>query len=294
MRHRRLQRLRDGKEVAGRFLRASDVPTLVRDCETGIDEHNVVQYVFLPGVIAPDVSALGYECLRGAAVETTNRGMAAGTYDLGVPTGRVAAGGARTRRIKPDGAISNTNDAPSVQSGVAGAMDRYPRIPYCRQTSWTQEHRGLWLGAIPFIVAVAEQFRLHRPEEHARQLAMAEKTHPAWVIEGTPFTSITVNRNFQTAVHTDKGDFRQGFGVLSAFARGKYSGAHFGFPAFGISFDLRDGDVLLANVHEWHGNTPFVGAPGRYERVSCVFYYREKMARCGSPQEELERAQRRK
>jgi hypothetical protein len=35
---------------------------------------------------------------------------------------------------------------------------------------------------------------------------------------------------------------------------------------------MRDRDVLLADVHEWHGNTPLLGVPGGYQRISTVFY----------------------
>lgn len=53
---------------------------------------------------------------------------------------------------------------------------------------------------------------------------------------------------------------------------------------------MNDGDVLLADVHEWHGNTPLVPTRWPYERISFVFYYRAKMLECGSAAEELERA----
>lgn len=50
---------------------------------------------------------------------------------------------------------------------------------------------------------------------------------------------------------------------------------------------FREGDVLLANVHEVHGNTPLRNPDGSTpevdrepERLSCVFYYQEKMEQC--------------
>ena len=101
---------------------------------------------------------------------------------------------------------------------------------------------------------------------------------------------MTVNRNFQTAVHQDQGDLKQGFGVMSCLRRGRFDGCYFVFPKYRVALDMRTGCVLCGDVHEWHGNTPMRGNHGMFERVSLVFYYREKMKRCGSAEEELEHA----
>jgi len=49
----------------------------------------------------------------------------------------------------------------------------------------------------------------------------------------------------------------------------------------------REGDVLLANVHQVHGNTPLLNLDGTVlkvgrepERLVCVFYYQEDMDLC--------------
>lgn len=51
---------------------------------------------------------------------------------------------------------------------------------------------------------------------------------------------------------------------------------YFIMPKFQIAFDVKPGDVLLANVHELHGNAAMSGL-----RVSCVYRAREKMHLCG-------------
>jgi hypothetical protein len=60
---------------------------------------------------------------------------------------------------------------------------------------------------------------------------------------------------------------------------------------------MRERDLLLFDVHEVHGNTPLVGEGpecepenGGHERISVIYYFREKMTDCLSPAEELERA----
>ena len=128
------------------------------------------------------------------------------------------------------------------------------------------------------------------PERHAFQKDYAERTSSDFLIPGTAFTTVTVNRNWQTAVHRDKGDLKGGFGCMTAFSAGQYDGCYLIFPQYRVAVNMRSGDVCLADVHEWHGNSPIRRNTKFYERVSLVLYYREKMAQCGSAQEELERA----
>jgi thymine dioxygenase len=114
------------------------------------------------------------------------------------------------------------------------------------------------------------------------------------LIEDTTFSSIAVNQNFQTAIHTDQGDLKGSFGVLMCFKRGDFTGGELIFPKFRVAVDFREGDVLLADVHEAHGNTPILGEPGEFTRMSCVFYFRERILHCGSVMEEAEFLYRRK
>jgi hypothetical protein len=58
----------------------------------------------------------------------------------------------------------------------------------------------------------------------------------------------------------------------------------------------RKGDILLADVaNQDHGNTPLLNRDGTVpklgeepERLVCVFYYREQMEFCMSPEEEMQ------
>jgi Oxygenase domain of the 2OGFeDO superfamily len=132
---------------------------------------------------------------------------------------------------------------------------------------------------LPYIQAVDRSFRTHMPERHAAQLSVASTT-PGYAIEGTSFSTVTVNLNFATACHRDSGDLSEGAGVITCFTLGKFTGGTLVFPKWNLGFNLSTGDVLLCNVHELHGNLPLVGEPGKYQRVSCVFYYREKLQDC--------------
>jgi hypothetical protein len=127
------------------------------------------------------------------------------------------------------------------------------------------------------------------------QFEKASQTPPAFLIKTrdghTPFTTITCNKNYRTAAHVDKGDLKAGFGALCCL--GNFEGCDLVFPRYKTAVRYREGDILLANVHEVHGNTPLlnpdgtVPEPGREpERLVCVFYYEENMDQCLSTHEE--------
>jgi hypothetical protein len=157
-------------------------------------------------------------------------------------------------------------------------------------TAFTRDNLGRWGEMLPLVRAADAVFRTACPGRYAAQMAAVRRTPPDFVIPGTAFTTVTVNRNLRTRCHKDSGDLAAGFGVISVLRAGEYAGGHLVFPKYRVAVDLRSRDVLLADVHECHGNTAIVGEPGTYERVSTVYYFRERMTECGSAEEEQERA----
>lgn len=243
---------------------------------------------FRKAILDPAVCAQAYTVLRTVEAPPTNRGVAAGVpnHKPMLKNGRQS----RSHRI-------SLHDYPELQgssSGIIGAFDRYQRIPFCRLTAFNLDHPNLFLKVVPYIRSVDAVFRGTLPDRYEAQQAMVNKTKADWQIPGTAFTTITVNKNFRTAVHKDAGDLKEGFGVMSILQAGEYAGAYLVFPAYRVAVDMRTTDVCLADVHEWHGNTPIVGIPGRYERISCVFYYRANLYKCGTAAEELAQAKNRK
>lgn len=237
-----------------------------------------------------------YTNLRGAATQTDNRG-AAGGIDFDASTDGIEEIAVRsTMRYKTrrkDGTISKTSRAHPADSGIVGFFDANARYPYCRLTAFNLNEPDKFAQAIPLIRSVDRVFAANMPERYAAQRRIVEETSPDYFISGTVFTTLTVNKNFQTAVHKDVGDYKPGFGVLSAFRSGSYDGCFLCMPQYRVGVDLQTGDVLLMDVHEWHGNTPLYPR-GQYERLSLVFYYRQSMINCGSATEELDKAKHRK
>lgn len=179
--------------------------------------------------------------------------------------------------------ISTTTYGTAVNSGIAGWFDRYPRIPYGRATSYTRDNFDKFKMSYPFLQNLSDGFKKFLPERYAAQMAAANKLDPRFLVPGTPFTTVTVNKTFRTAAHRDAGDLNEGLSNLLTLSNdGNYTGGYLIAPEYRVAVNVRPGDLLLINNHEvMHGNTPIVCAEGS-ERISLVVYFREKMLELGS------------
>jgi hypothetical protein len=259
-------------------------------------------------VLPLDVVQVGWDAFRLLAIPSRNRGAAAGPVDLkGIYWKRrkpVETTGWSTRYMQ-DGKISKMRVNNVVASGVIGYYEKTPFLGQpCRMTGYTRRGLKHFYHGIPFLEAIDEQFKELVPDAHKIQLEAVSKK-PLYQIANTAFSTLTVNMNFRTALHKDAGDFERGFGNLSVIEWGKYHGGETLFPRFGIGFNLRTGDFIAMDVHEWHTNAPIVetkedarfnkslpdirtreartgviGSQERYQRLSFVCYFREKIEEC--------------
>ncbi len=184
--------------------------------------------------------------------------------------------------------ISDTTYANVVFSGIAGWFDRYPRIPYGRATAYTQNSFDKFKLSFPFLQTLDRGFAELLPTRHAAQREAADKIDPAFLVPETVFTTITVNKTFRTAAHRDAGDFSNGLSNLLVLSNnGNYKGGYLILPEVRIAVNVRPGDLLLVNNHEYiHGNTPIELQDDVAERISLVCYLREKMLELGSKEYE--------
>jgi len=253
--------------------------------------------ILLKNVLPKDLLGAVRPIVRKAA---TQRKIAGGNRGVAAGTGMV-------QRRKRNGQISNIKGAPHLQDL---SDEDYARLRSATDGTFGFNSRGVrggqvypcrithYSGALPRDFAlmgvlartVAEAFkRSWVGEKWEAQFAKASQTAPTWLIrtsEGiTPFTTITCNSRWRTAAHVDKGDLKEGFGVMCCL--GDFEGCDLVFPRYKVAVRYREGDVLLANVHEVHGNTPLLNPDGSVpivgrepERLVCVFYYQEKMEQC--------------
>ena len=188
--------------------------------------------------------------------------------------------------------ISETSYGNSVYSGTAGYFDRYPRIPFCRETAWSAGNVNLFQKGYPLFEAASKVFKKNFPirwngqNEHIKKLK-----DPGWRIGNSVYTTITINKDFRTACHRDAGDLCEterinspaGFSNLTVLSDGKnFDGMYLCMPEYKVCVDVKPGDLLLMDAHQIHGNVPLISSDEGFERISIVMYFRTAMLDCSS------------
>lgn len=272
------------REIAGRVLGPSDYDVLL----TGggpvrlRQPDNKPLCIYLPGALTGAATPEVYAVLHSLKQFTTsNRGLASGSK--------------RLRRGGADTPASRTESVP-IASVILGSMDPMGQQRYCRLSAWTGRHLPEWATLHPFLRQIGQHLATHVPDRYAAQMSRVLASDPEWIIPGTPFSTVTVNNTYPTGVHTDKGDLDEGFSTIACLRRGTYTGGQLVFPAFRVAVDLADGDLILMDAHQWHGNVPITCTCGTVlrgpcetcgaERISVVSYFRTKITQCADPRTE--------
>jgi len=183
----------------------------------------------------------------------------------------------------------NVYSNPKIMTNILGYFDKLspihkklfkdqgkplPKITV-RETRFVKDYPEKFKKLIPLIKEIDEYYEKLIPENYGKQRKKANQT--PFKIANTAFTTITTNINFQTTVHTDRGDDAEGFGNLVVIEKGKYKGGETCLPQYGIGIDVRTGDVLYMDVHEAHGNLPIVLETPDAKRLSIVCYLRKSI-----------------
>jgi len=239
--------------------------------------------VYLPGKMTKHFDDENiYGILHGLRNMTTrNRGLASGTKRVATKTGQHSY-------------------SREIASSTIGAMDATGRYKYCRLTAWTGQNVPHWQELHPLLKDVASALKEYVPDRYEAQADEADRSKPEWVVPGTPFTTVTVNNSYPTGVHTDKGDLEKGFSTIACVRKGSYTGGRLCFPEWRVALDLKHGDLICMDAHDWHGNTMLVCQCGENmngpcrecgdERISIVSYFRENITECGTADEEYDKA----
>lgn len=259
-----------------KFLPDNAYDTLIIADTDGYDSNGKMLFSFRKNVIPFDVLKLGVDSFKDSIERTEGRGAASGSSHY---------------RIRKDGTTAHTHVGNWVESGNVGYMDASAMVRYCRKTAFAKNYFDQFKEGIPFVKKVDDLYRELCPLYYDKQKAMADKTNRNYVIQDTSFTTVTVNKNFQTACHKDQGDYQDGMGNLCVYREGSFEQGYFCLPEFKVAVDMQNCDMLFVDVHRWHGNLAFRNCSPDWLRISFVMYYREYMYQCKSPSEELKRVQ---
>ena len=176
--------------------------------------------------------------------------------------------GIRTNIIGYMDGFSATQKIIMKRKGIASPMT-------IRESRFIIDYPDKWSKAQPLIRDIDKKYKSLIPAHYKKQMAKSRKMK--FKIKGTSFTTVTTNVNVHTKIHKDKGDDEEGFGNLAVIEYGEYSGGETCLPQYGVGFDVRSGDVLFMDVHEWHGNLPMKEITPGAIRLSIVCYLRTRI-----------------
>lgn len=260
------------EKLKGKYLNDKNYDLLITEDADGYDINGNLLFRFRKNAIPLETLMLGVNSFKDSIELTESRGYASGSSH---------------KRIRKDGSVSNITVGNKVESGSVGFMDSSAMVKYCRKTAFAKNYFDKFKAGIPFVKFIDDKYKELCPIHYAKQKAIAQGTNQNYVIGDTAFTTVTVNKNFRTAVHQDAGDYPDGFGNLIAYREGDWTGGYFCLPQYKVAIDLQNTDILFVDVHKWHGNTDFINTNEDWLRISFVLYYREYMYKCKQPAEEL-------
>lgn len=185
---------------------------------------------------------------------------------------RKMAGGTPGQRIPVSSGILGYYDklTPQMKSALGGVNQAG------RETAFVKHYPDRWNRLIPFFQEINDEYKHTCPVEYGRQESAVRKVHKKLRIPHTVFTTITINKNWRTSTHTDKGDFVDGMSCLVILGK-DFRGGFVGFPRLGVVVEAKHGDVIFMNSHEPHCNTVLdidVKGKGSGIRYSVVCYLR--------------------
>lgn len=201
--------------------------------------------------------------IKFAEISTNNRGSASGSKKKNVYNNPKI----KTNIIGYFDTLSPAHKFLFKKNGVP-----LPKITV-RETRFLTDYPDKYKKLIPLVKEIDKYYKQYISAHYKKQRRKADQT--PFRIADTAFTTITTNVNFQTTVHCDKGDDKEGFGNLAVIEQGKYIGGETCFPQYGIGVNVRTGDILYMDVHEPHGNLPIILESDDAKRLSIVCYLRQ-------------------
>jgi hypothetical protein len=253
------------------FVTPSLIDIIINDDADVYTDDNRLLLKFRKGKLSKEKIDTFYEnMIDFARTTSTNRRLASG---LRTKT--------RSKKVKTDKDIAAmTNivgyfDSLGPSQKVLLKKHGIKLNPAVRETRFNMLYPDKFKKLIPLIREIDTYYEKIVPDHYKKQHRKAKQTY--FKIADTAFTTVTTNVNYKTTIHTDRGDDAEGFGNLVVIEHGKYTGGETCFPQYGVGVNVRSGDVLFMDVHEWHGNLPIHLENKDAVRLSIVCYLRHRL-----------------
>lgn len=270
----------EANDFLGKFAVDDDYDILIEEFTVAVDESGNELFTYIPSALSNDLARASYIPILQAAEPTDNRGVATAEDSM------------HNMVRKRDGKTSKTHRTKwRIFSSIIGYYDRYVRQPYCRLTAYTEHHPEAYTKILPIIHRIDRLFEKYAPIKYKKQREIADNCSQDFVIGGTSFSTGTINLNYRTAYHRDAKNIEGGMCGMAVIGGGDYTGGVLVFPEYRIGVNVKSTDVIIMdNGPLIHGNTEMVGKLGDFQRLSLVMYLREGILKCGSMEQELNRA----
>lgn len=278
-------------EMLADFVEKKDMEHYVNETHIGYDENGEILFYFIKNFFSTDEIDVIMPTIEKAStfIVSLGRGHAAGKLDMSQP---LWAKGLKDVKLKehnyhnkytlnPEG-ISNRKYKLNnpVYSNLVGYYEKplvnYKKTiktqPRCRQTQFTARHKDIYSKIIPYMERISGEMAAKLPAHYGKQNQFIQKHRER--IGQSCYSTITINKNFRTAIHIDKGDFKDGIGTITT--AGDFEGGEFCLVDYKVAINVKPTDLLFVNVHKHHANLPFEGT-----RYSMVSYVRENIKKCG-------------
>ena len=273
------------------YVDLEDIDYIVNDTQIGYDENGEILFYFIKNFFTDDEIEVAMPTIEKAStfIVSLGRGHAAGKLDMSHP---LWAKGLKNVKLEENNYHNKYTLNPvgistrkyklnnPVHSNLVGYYEK-PLVnfkktiktqPKCRQTQFSARHKELYRNIIPYMERISNEMAKKLPHHYGKQNQFIEKHRER--IGNSCYSTITINKNFRTAIHIDKGDFKDGIGTITT--AGNFTGGEFCLVDYKVAINIKPNDLLFVNVHKHHGNLPFEGT-----RYSMVSYVRENIKKCG-------------
>lgn len=285
-----------------KFYDISHYNKIILNDAVGYKEDGTPLFIFKKRIIKGDYT---HTIIKRGKTKTKNRGSAAGVCDVkNFPKGAVKLihptkkhdleeghNLVSVKYVDKDGKECSRCQSNIVRSGCAGYFDKVGALP-CRKVGWSRDNPDKHEQLIGLAEEINEVYKNNATSHYFKQKEQADKTKD-FLFGNTAFSTMTINYDFRTACHRDKGDFVGGLSTLCCFeaVEGNYVGFYLGLPEYKIAIDVRDRDLLIFDAHEFHCNTdfsvlsdrlPIDDITGKHHagRGTCVTYLRDRLYKC--------------
>jgi hypothetical protein len=164
-----------------------------------------------------------------------------------------------------------------VNSGVIGFMHGNGKYKN-RISSYYKKYPERVDSIYPLSSEINTLFKQLYPEMHLKMKKRVNtKNNKQWVFHDTVFTTATVNKNFQTAMHKDKGNWEWS---AIAIHQNDIKGGYILFPEYRLKVKVEDGSVLFGPMNDlYHLNTEIKYKDKDSYRLSIVYYTTTKLTK---------------